>query len=500
MRIYDQRKFHIESGLFFAIVFGVIFSLSCLTPLVADDFNYTFGYASDRRISSLMDIWTSMKWHRLLLNGRVFSHGWLSLVLMYPRWVYAALNAMVGTLFSFSCIGFFRDWEFEHPLWAAACVWILLWICMPGFGQVFFWTAGACNYFWGISFAWFIIWRVLHLEKRQDRSGIKRAFLLLPAFVAGAWSEHISFAMLMVLFLILVWCWIQSKHFPFQQAVILASGCAGYLFLMLAPASKLVQRFHDAGDPTENGNLSKLMEIIPENVAPFLLVSLLLIIVLLLCLWRKQGARTVGLTVSGAAAAICFCGMLLFAIKGWKENQIFGIISSSLGGFLTAAFFFFWEIYFAIRNNTARIQIFFAMTLAFSGICSLALFLFGEYFPLRGFCAPVSLLILGGVLLSQAGHQENKRMLWTSILICSWFVICFALGAKDIVEVHHQALAREAGFMEAAAGDKRVVTRAYEYRTKYTAQYGNPDLYPDAGWPNGVMADYYDVIRIVVEP
>ena len=54
--------------------------------------------------------------------------------------------------------------------------------------------------------------------------------------------------------------------------------------------------------------------------------------------------------------------------------------------------------------------------------------------------------------------------------------------------------------MEAAAGDKRVVTRAYEYRTKYTAQYGNPDLYPDAGWPNGVMADYYDVIRIVVEP
>ena len=181
MRIYDQRKFHIESGLFFAIVFGVIFSLSYLTPLVADDFNYTFGYASDRRISSLMDIWTSMKWHRLLLNGRVFSHGWLSLVLMYPRWVYAALNAMVGTLFSFSCIGFFRDWEFEHPLWAAACVWILLWICMPGFGQVFFWTAGACNYFWGISFAWFIIWRVLHLEKRQDRSGIKRAFLLLPA-------------------------------------------------------------------------------------------------------------------------------------------------------------------------------------------------------------------------------------------------------------------------------------------------------------------------------
>ena len=91
-------------------------------------------------------------------------------------------------------------------------------------------------------------------------------------------------------------------------------------------------------------------------------------------------------------------------------------------------------------------------------------------------------------------------MLWTSILICSWFVICFALGAKDIVEVHHQALAREACFMEAAAGDKRVVTRAYEYRTKYTAQYGNPDLYPDAGWPNGVMADYYDVIRIVVEP
>ena len=37
------------------------------------------------------------------------------------------------------------------------------------------------------------------------------ALLLLPAFAAGAWSEHISFTMLMVLFLLTVWDWIRNR-------------------------------------------------------------------------------------------------------------------------------------------------------------------------------------------------------------------------------------------------------------------------------------------------
>ena len=77
-------------------------------------------------------------------------------------------------------------------------------------------------------------------------------------------------------------------------------------------------------------------------------------------------------------------------------------------------------------------------------------------------------------------------------------MLCFSLGGADIYRVHQAAGEREAAFAEAAAGEKRVVLTPLPCKTKYSAQFGNQDLMPDAGWPNGVMADYYDVIRIIV--
>ena len=78
------------------------------------------------------------------------------------------------------------------------------------------------------------------------------------------------------------------------------------------------------------------------------------------------------------------------------------------------------------------------------------------------------------------------------------FTICFSLGVQDILLVHREAQKRETDFAAAAAGDKRVTVTPYIYHTKYTAQYGNPDLAPDADWPNGDIANYYDVVRIIV--
>ena len=137
MQADEQRQHHIACAVLFVAVFCGMFFLSLWTPLIADDYNYAFGYANDTRISSLSDIWISMSWHRKLLNPRVFAHGWLSLVLMYPRWVFAALNGAISVFFSWTTIGFFRDQGSRNPIRAAACVWMLLWVCMPGYGQVF---------------------------------------------------------------------------------------------------------------------------------------------------------------------------------------------------------------------------------------------------------------------------------------------------------------------------------------------------------------------------
>lgn len=501
MQADEQRQHHIACAVLFVAVFCGMFFLSLWTPLIADDYNYAFGYANDTRISSLSDIWISMSWHRKLLNPRVFAHGWLSLVLMYPRWVFAALNGAISVFFSWTTIGFFRDQGSRNPIRAAACVWMLLWVCMPGYGQVFFWTAGACNYFWSLVLSWFILRSAIQLGQNRGKLNTRVCLLLLPTFVAGAWSEHISFAMLTAMFLILILRWKETGRFPCAEAVLLMVGCGGYLYLMLAPSAKLFQRLHDAGDPTERGNLTRILAALPQWFLPAALMCCVFLVLLILSLKRHRGSRMIATGFSGCIALLCGLTTLAAAMRALNSGGICEMISSTPVGLFLALTVYCTMLTVAVKKDTEKRQILFSLILAFSGICGFMLFLFGEYFPIRGFCAPVSFMVLAAVYLAET--SACGRMVKTGklamVILSLWFSICFFLGTTDILGVHQAALRREADFAAAAAGDKRVTATPYPYRTKYSAQYGNPDLSPDADWPNGVVADYYGVIRIIVE-
>ena len=500
MQAEKQKKFNIGSVTVFAIAFGVMFLFSLWTPLIADDYNYAFGYSTSTRISSLREIWISMAWHRKLLNPRVFSHGWLSLVLMYPRWVFAVLNGAVAVLFSWTTESFLREQESRRPALMTAVVWMLLWICMPEFGQVFYWTAGACNYFWSIVFAWFIIWRVLHLEQQRENRVRSVLLLLLPTFAAGAWSEHISFAMLMILFLLLARNWMRTARFPWWETALLFSGGFGYLFLMLAPAAKLFQRLHDAGDPTEQGVLTRIQSALPKMTIPVFAVGLLLVLLILFLIMKKRGKRAALLTLVAAGVILSGAAFLVFALRGYAYRSFYGMISSAPAGFFLTVMVFCLALAISLMRRGDKERILLSLFFAFGGISGSALFLFGEYFPIRGFCAPVTMMILAAVFLIEPHWNRAGRNLRVAAigLVTAGFLFCFFIGGADIHRVHQAALEREAAFTEAAAGEKRVVLTPYPCKTKYSAQYGNQDLMPDADWPNGVMADYYDVIRIIV--
>ena len=501
MQTERQRKLDIGCAALFAVVFGVMFLFSLWTPLIADDYNYAFGYSTGTRITSLREIWISMAWHRKLLNPRVLAHGWLSVVLMYPRWFFAALNGAVAVFFSWTTEEFFREQgNRRQSVGMTAMVWMLLWTCMPGYGQVFFWTAGACNYFWSMAFSWFIIWRILHLEQQEENRIRSVLLLLLPTFAAGAWSEHISFAMLMIQFLLLLRNWVRVHRFPRAEAVLLLSGCAGYLFLMLAPSAKLFQRLHDAGDPTEQGVLTSILSALPNGVIPAFLLGLLLVLVILFLVWKKRGRRASLLCLSAAGAILSGLAFLVFAARAFEYRRICGMISSAPAGLSLTLLIYCAVLTIALKRQANADRIVLSLIFAVSGIAGCALFLFGEYIPIRGFCAPVTLMILAAAYLAEPGWSKIGKKTKKAVLIfvSACFLLCFFLGGADICRVHRAAIERETAFAEAAAGDKRVVLTRYPCRTKYSAQYGNQDLLPDADWPNGIMADYYDVIRIIV--
>ena len=196
-----QKKQHKTDLIaFLTIVFFVMLVLSALTPLVADDYNYAFNWSYEDdlvRIDNYQLILDSMAAHRYYTHGRVLAQGLVSVFLMWPRWAFFVANAALSTLFSYTLIHFFRRNAACNPFCSAAGVLALYWICMPVFGQVFLWLDGACNYFWAAAFSFILLEAVFSLEQGEKK--IVRFLFLLPfSFAVGSWSEHISFAALMI--------------------------------------------------------------------------------------------------------------------------------------------------------------------------------------------------------------------------------------------------------------------------------------------------------------
>ncbi|MCR5088303.1 MAG: DUF6056 family protein, partial [Oscillospiraceae bacterium] len=493
-----ERNLINRRTLFYAGVFLVMFLLTQWTPLIADDYNYKFGYATDSRIEDVRDILSSLSWHRKYLNGRMFSHFFVYLFLMLPSVFFSTANASVMIVFLKVSERFFMDFQGKRPLLLTACLAGLLWICMPAFGEVFLWTAGACNYFWGMTLAWCVLNAVFHI-KGKPRKLLPTVFVILPAFIAGAWSEHISFAMLVILFLYLVRLWVVRKRTPMPEICALLAGSGGYLYLMLAP-SMLPARLNSYALSASTEHFSAYFSFFPRGIL-FPLVLVTAVSLLLVLIIKKHLGKQLLLILSRICVVISFVATLYYGIQAFEEDSWQGLISSVQVGFFLPVSLFMALLYPCIKKNESREALAMALFLFFGGICGLGMFLFGAYVPARGFCAMTAFTLLASMLLlgnlpHEQSRRKNRELLLVAAALCGF--LTFLLGVQDILTVYKAEQTRQDVFCAAAAGDKIAEVSPLPCRTKYSAQYGLPDLVYDADWPNGIMAEYYDVTRIIV--
>ena len=485
--------------LFFLVVFAVVWLLTSLTPLIADDYNYAFTWADEGigRIDNFYLIYTSMQSHRMWTHGRVFAQGWVSLFMMWPKHVFNLANAAVLTSLLVAVYHFFLRSQVGQPLLSTAVVGMLYWICMPAYGQVFLWLDGSCNYSWGGAFGFLLI--EMTQSARKTRFRMLYTILLMPfSFVVGAWSEHISFAVLVVLFLLWLSEWVCEKHVPVHSGLILFSGCGGYLFLMLAPSmlpSILKYRAKEAA----GGYAYNLLSLIEQHwwLIPIVLTTVL-ITVLFLCNIRgrrKQLMMLSELTCWVVAGTALICGFL-DAYRG----GFFGFMSSTPFGFLTLLALFLGGLKRALKYHVNALTVLNAVFLAVGGISGLVLFVFAMYFPARSFCAPVLFMGIAAVLLWSAVKQKEPQENRLIISLAVAFAIFFSAGLFDILSVHRQAMKRKADIRQAQLTDGILVAEPYRVWTKYSAQYGLLDLAPGESWPNDYVKEYYRLREIIVVP
>ena len=222
----------------YAAVFISAFVLTVLTPKYADDFAYSFSFATDQRIRSIADIFPSMAVHRVILNGRVVPHFLVQLFLMFPKAVFSLLNAMETILLlklSSRCL----QTSGKTKCLILLCGIFGIWLFTPSFGENYLWLDGAVNYSWALAVLMLFLtpyisaWFQMPREKHTLLSVLHIVF----SFAAGSWSENGSLAFLFVAGCLFLGTWKRERKLPVYLMLGICSAAAGYIFLMTAPAT-----------------------------------------------------------------------------------------------------------------------------------------------------------------------------------------------------------------------------------------------------------------------
>ena len=199
-------------------VFFAMLVMTSLTPMLADDFSYSFSMADGQRISGIGDVVRSLIAHREKVNGRMVSHGLAMLFLMAPKMLFNVFNAGNAVFLLWLMSRFFQHEEKKKNTWLFLSAVFLIWLFMPVFGQVFLWLDGSLNYSWALSSVLLFVFPY-YAEFMDEETAIRKkiplqALFILISFIAGAYSENASCAGLFMAMCFCIGLWIQKKKVP----------------------------------------------------------------------------------------------------------------------------------------------------------------------------------------------------------------------------------------------------------------------------------------------
>ncbi len=231
----SKNTFYIISGLMFLLMLLCNF----LTGKYCDDFAYCYSFATKERIDSLFDIFPSIYAHGNIMNGRAVAHFFAQLFLMLPPAIFKIINSGMFVL-QIILIYFIAKPEKEHNNLIFMGVFGAVWCFEPAFGQVNLWLDGACNYLWSIVFGLIFIYPFINLflYDRKIKNKLIKVLFVFTGFIAGAYLENASAAIIFAAILLLILTKFHKKYkLPICSILSAVASITGYATMLMAPGT-----------------------------------------------------------------------------------------------------------------------------------------------------------------------------------------------------------------------------------------------------------------------
>lgn len=296
----------------FAVMAASVYLLNLHTPLILDDYDFMYSWATGEKLTGFADVLRSQMVHYQIWGGRLL-HVFTQSFLYLGKDVFNAANTLMFMLLLLEIYAIARPdgRRFCWPLLLLA--YLALMTMLPFFGTVFLWLTGACIYLWGTVLALMplVIARSIR-EGGMFSRGILRGALCLPIGILAGWTnENTTCGMIALMFVLCVWDYLKEKRVKPRILLLLAGQCIGAMLLLLAPGN-----FSRASAYTYDSVLIELLRrfVLATGYGMSYLGIVLAVIILLSAGLRERAPRI------GQAAALVFGALVtVYAMVGSPE-------------------------------------------------------------------------------------------------------------------------------------------------------------------------------------
>lgn len=227
-------------SLFVFFIFLTILILNILTPLVGDDFVYSFIYQTNEKLTSVNDIIQSQILHYNKWGGRSIVHS-IDQLLLYK---YNPLKADIINSLAYTIliivIYFHITARKTFNTLLLIIVSCLMWFVQPVFAETALWITGSCNYLWGtlIILLFLLPYRLYNNKQRNKYIQLVLIVILLSGGIIAGWTNENTAAAMIVMIIAFIYYYRSQKwETPLWAYAGLIGSIIGYILMIAAPGN-----------------------------------------------------------------------------------------------------------------------------------------------------------------------------------------------------------------------------------------------------------------------
>ncbi|MDU3724344.1 MAG: DUF6056 family protein [Clostridium celatum] len=224
------------------MIIFIIWYLTSKTPIYADDYNYKFIWGTNIRVESISDVLISQYNHYFQWGGRSVAHTLVQIFLFLNKNVFNLFNAIIfgGLVLLIYCISSGKRIKENYNVLNILIIFLILWNCIPVFGECVLWLTGSINYLWTTTIILIFILPYRFYFNGQENltdTYLNMINMVIIGVLAGWSNENSSVATIFFITLIILYKKNKGDKLPKWCYSGLIGALIGFIIMVIAPGN-----------------------------------------------------------------------------------------------------------------------------------------------------------------------------------------------------------------------------------------------------------------------